>query len=586
MDVVPHTAEARAAQGGSAPCQVCHDAGVALAESIHAPLDCVTCHGSAHEIRPASDPSSPSSPLRQFQTCGTCHADRIEGYLGSPHARALLLMGLVGAPSCMSCHGSHAILPASDPHSSLSRAHTPETCGSCHLYVLDTWKAESAHGIGWVEGSTAVPVCTTCHTQHVAKVFTKRSELLKTPETCGGCHGDKYSTYRGSFHGKATQLGFLTGAICSDCHTPHRNLPADDPRSSVSPDHLRETCGQCHGEVPPEFARIAPHVDVSDPEDVPEVYWAWLGMTSLLIAVFGLFGVHDLLWLQRALVGWWRGEFPARPVAEGPHVRRFSKSDIRVHVVVVVTFLTLAATGLPIKYHATGWAETLAAVPGGIDLTRLLHRLAAVLTFGYAVFHVGQLAYRAGVRRERGLFWGWRSMVPRGKDLADLWSNLRYFLYLAPRPRLDRWSYWEKFDYFAVFWGIPVIGLSGLLLWFPAFFTRFLPGWAINAALIVHSDEALLAVGFIFVFHFFHTHLRPESFPLDPVIFTGVVPLERFKEERPVEYDRLVASGQLESRLAPPPSASRLRNAALFGFTAVAIGLILVFAIFWSLLAY
>jgi cytochrome b subunit of formate dehydrogenase len=586
METVPHPVELRAEQEGSAPCQVCHDAGLALTDSVHAPLGCRDCHGNAHQIRASSDPASPSSPLKQFQTCGACHADRIEGYLGTPHARALLLMGLAGAPACTSCHGSHSIHSVRDAGSKLSRANAPRTCGGCHVFVLDTWKTQSAHGIGWMEGASAIPVCTTCHTSHVPKQSMERSELLKTPETCGGCHGEKYSTYRDTFHGQASHLGFLTGAICSDCHTPHRILPADDPRSSVAPANLEATCGHCHGEMPPEFAAIAPHVDPSDPDDLPPVHWIWLGMNGLLIAVFGLFGVHDLLWLQRAIVGWRRGEFPARPVATGPHVRRFSKTDIRVHVVVVVTFLLLAATGLPLKYSSTAWATTLMAVPGGIELTRFLHRLAAVVTFGYAFFHVGRLAYRAVVRREPGLFWGWGSMVPRGKDLADLWNNLRYFLYLGPRPHFDRWGYWEKFDYFAVFWGIPVIGISGLLLWFPGFFTRLLPGWAINAALIVHSDEALLAVGFIFVFHFFHTHLRPESFPLDPVIFTGVMPLERFKEERRIEYERLVALGELETRLTPPPSESRLRRAAIFGFSAVATGSILVVAIFWSLLAH
>ena len=85
-----------------------------------------------------------------------------------------------------------------------------------------------------------------------------------------------------------------------------------------------------------------------------------------------------------------------------------------------------------------------------------------------------------------------------------------------------------------------MIGVSGLMLWFPDFFTKFLPGWALNAAYIIHSDEALLATGFIFLFHFFHTHLRPESFPMDPVIFTGSMPLHRFKEERPLEYQRMV----------------------------------------------
>ncbi len=113
-----------------------------------------------------------------------------------------------------------------------------------------------------------------------------------------------------------------------------------------------------------------------------------------------------------------------------------------------------------------------------------------------------------------------------GRTSTDLWGNLKYFLYLGPRPALDRWAYWEKFDYLAVFWGVAIIGFSGLVLWFPGFFTSFLPGWVLNAAYIMHSDEALLATGFIFLFHFFHTHLRPESFPMDPVIFTGRMPLE------------------------------------------------------------
>ena len=125
-----------------------------------------------------------------------------------------------------------------------------------------------------------------------------------------------------------------------------------------------------------------------------------------------------------------------------------------------------------------------------------------------------------------------------------------------------------------------------MVLWFPGFFTRFLPGWFLNAAFIVHSDEALLAVGFIFMFHFFHTHLRPESFPLDPVIFTGRIPLERFKEERPVEYQRLVQSGRLETLIVAPPSRQQIRLARIFGFTSVAIGIGLMLAILWSFLAY
>jgi cytochrome b subunit of formate dehydrogenase len=255
-----------------------------------------------------------------------------------------------------------------------------------------------------------------------------------------------------------------------------------------------------------------------------------------------------------------------------------------MHVVVVVTFLVLAATGLPLRFHDSGWAKALSAGMGGLEVTRVLHRAAAVVTFGYFAVHIGHIAIRALLRREGGLLWGWNSMVPRPKDLADLLRNLRYFLYLGPRPSFDRWTYWEKFDYFAVFWGVVVIGFSGLMLWLPALFTRFLPGWTLNAAFVVHSEEALLAVGFIFLFHFFHTDLRPESFPLDPVIFTGGIPLERFKAERAVEYERLSRTMELERYLVDPPTPQQLRRWRIFGFLALTVGLSLAFAILWSTL--
>ncbi|MGI9246419.1 MAG: cytochrome C, partial [Steroidobacteraceae bacterium] len=143
--------------------------------------------------------------------------------------------------------------------------------------------------------------------------------------------------------------------------------------------------------------------------------------------------------------------------------------------------------------------------------------------------------------------------------------------------------YWEKFDYLAVFWGVAMIGLSGLMLWFPAFFSRFLPGWVLNAAYIIHSDEALLATGFIFLFHFFHTHLRPEAFPMDPVIFTGEMPLARFKEERPLEYERMVANGTLEQYLVPAPERANMTAGYVFGTLAVMVGLLCAAGIFVAL---
>ena len=123
----------------------------------------------------------------------------------------------------------------------------------------------------------------------------------------------------------------------------------------------------------------------------------------------------------------------------------------------------------------------------------------------------------------------------------------------GPKPQFDRYAYWEKFDYWAVFWGMIVIGFSGYAMWFAPFFARFLPGWALNAVLVIHSEEGLLAILFIFSIHFVNTHLRPDSFPMDMVVFTGVESEEEFKHKRPLEYERLVKDGKLEARLGEAP---------------------------------
>ena len=566
----------------AAVCGQCHDAGDQVAGSSHADLGCGDCHGASHDVLPPSDPKSAMAPASQVETCGACHDEDevMDAFLGSVHARALLDAGLTkAAPSCSDCHGSHAVLPADAPESPVARQHVPETCGACHEGVLNVWRESSAHGKAWAAGDEDAPVCTTCHATHEIERPTGDANRLKMPESCGGCHTEELATYRDSFHGQATDLGFLTAATCSDCHTPHANLPAADPRSSVHAANLATTCGECHGEVTASFVSFDPHSEPADKERNAAVHWTWVLMTSLLFGVFGFFGLHALLWLQRAVVAWRRGEIERAHDVSGPWVRRFRRSQSWTHATVVVTFLLLAATGLPLRFHQADWAQAVAELFGGIGATRAIHRIAAVGTFGYFLFHVGQLLWRRFARRETGMLWGWRSLVPQWGDLRDLLQNLRWFLYLGKKPVLDRWTYWEKFDYFAVFWGVAVIGFSGLVLWFPRAFASVFPGWFLNIAHIVHADEALLATGFIFVFHFFHTHLRPETFPLDPVIFVGRMPLARFKEERPREYERMVADGTLEQALEGAPTMREMTAARVFGFTAVTIGLLLAIGI-------
>jgi hypothetical protein len=152
----------------------------------------------------------------------------------------------------------------------------------------------------------------------------------------------------------------------------------------------------------------------------------------------------------------------------------------------------------------------------------------------------------------------------------------RWFFRGGKKPQFDRWTYWEKFDYTAEVFGSVVIGLSGLLLWFPQFFAKFMPGWMFNVATVIHGYEALLAVGFIFTIHFFNAHLRLEKFPVDDVIFTGQLSEEEFRHEREAEYARLAENGQLEALRVRPASRWFHRLAVMVGVTAMAIGTTLV----------
>jgi len=575
---------------GDAVCSGCHRRpGRELDRSVHADqAGCLDCHGAPHEIRKVDDLASAVSPVNQIKYCGGCHDEPeslVDGYLTSEHGKALLLSGLIDAPSCSDCHGSHGIIATDNDKASTSHLNSPETCGACHALLLEEWKAHSAHGQAWQAGNTG-PVCIDCHSAHEIADPTRAPTRLAFAGVCGKCHAEYLTTFRDSFHGKANDLGFVEGATCADCHTPHSNLAADDPLSSVNPDNLAATCGKCHEGVTASLLSFDPHNDPSNPDDNIYVYVIWVFMTALLVGVFAFFGLHDVLWLQRTLVGSIRGEFREEEQKNGQYVKRFSKMHIRLHVTIIVTFLLLALTGLPLKFHDTGWAQQLMSVLGGVDASRFIHRVAAVGTFGYAIFHLGNLFIRWAVKRERGLFWGTNSMVPQPKDVADIIANFRYFIYLGKRPDSDRWNYIEKFDYLAVFWGVMIIGLSGLMLWLPMFFTSFLPGWSINAAYVIHSDEALLATGFIFVFHFFHTHLRPESFPMDTVIFTGKLSLERFKLERPLEYERLVSNNELEDYLTDPPTHEERRRAYVWGTIFLTVGVLLAVGIIWALLAH
>jgi cytochrome b subunit of formate dehydrogenase len=265
----------------------------------------------------------------------------------------------------------------------------------------------------------------------------------------------------------------------------------------------------------------------------------------------------------------------SQQVASRRHVRRFDAFNRGLHLALMTSFLGLAATGLPLLFSGAPWASRLSGLLGGFQLAGTLHRVFAVVMITTFVLHVGRLVHRIVIGRAP-ILWGPGSMVPQPRDLQEFVGHVKWFVGRGPRPAFDHFTYWEKFDYWAVFWGMAIIGGSGLMLWFPELFARVLPGSVFSVALLVHGEEALLAVGFIFTIHFFNAHLRMEKFPVDDVMFTGQLPEEELKHERGAEYERLVATGEIERlRVAPAPRWHRT-VAVIAGLVAMVIGTTLV----------
>jgi cytochrome b subunit of formate dehydrogenase len=279
---------------------------------------------------------------------------------------------------------------------------------------------------------------------------------------------------------------------------------------------------------------------------------------------------------------------------------RFVPFERFLHFLVVTSFLLLVITGMPLKFYYTSWARAIFAILGGADTARMLHRFGALVTFLYFGLHVSSLIGRAWKGRGNlrnpvdGKFYFkrlWRvlfgpdSMMPTWQDWKDFVAHNKWFFGKGPKPQFDRWTYWEKFDYFAVFWGVAIIGASGLVMWFPEFFTRFLPGWIINVALIVHSDEALLAAGFIFSIHFFNTHFRIEKFPMDTVIFSGRVSRGELIHERKRWYDRMVTEGSLDQHRVRDEWLRWRNIARAFGYFFFGLGVFLLLLIIYAMLS-
>ncbi len=564
-------------------------------QSVHGGRDCVNCHKDIIKTKHRKG-------IDRKVGCVKCHldlweeaqksegngkkarlgvvAEQIESYMGSIHARPNIEDQSRTNATCYNCHDAHYITPIDSIASPENRLKIPYVCGQCHTEILDTYMT-SVHGKEIGSGNTDAAVCSDCHSSHnIAEPHDVTGRVTIT-ENCGNCHQDNLETYTETYHGKVTRLGYGETAKCYDCHGSHGVKRVNEPDSKVHNGNRLETCQSCHEDATEGYVTFQPHGTTSDFSRYPEMWLASKGMIGLLLGTFAFFWLHSALWFYREYQdrkhGKSRPHIRMEDLPEGKtHFRRFTRWWRLAHLVGAISIMLLALTGLTVLFSGSAWAPLMMKLLGGPASAAVLHRIGAVGFMGVFFIHLIYFAYHIG-RNWRTFEWfGPNSLIPNWDDLKDAIAMFRWFFGLARRPVLDHFSYWEKFDYWAPFWGMTIIGVSGMMMWFPAVTASILPGWVFNVAAIVHGEEAILAVVFLFTVHFFNNHFRPDKFPLDTTMFTGRVPLEHYRHEHRREYDRLVASGEIDKYLVDAPTEPMARGSSILGATLIVIGLTLL----------
>ncbi|MEO8103823.1 MAG: cytochrome C [Betaproteobacteria bacterium] len=606
----------------NATCQTCHDGSKSgqtiadakgkprplhsvstgkIAQSVHAKMQCVDCH---RDITSSAAPHKKNGAAKA--DCVQCHtalwdtakwenkikerpgiafvAAQIEAQKQSIHSRPNKDDPTQTNATCSSCHGSHEIIrrkPGTPEHDAW-RLTVPAMCGTCHEEHLEEYSS-SVHGklvVGKKDPKAAI--CTDCHNHMGIDVTSKDESKRKTLAACMNCHKDKAKTYRDTYHGQITTLGYTNTAMCFSCHGSHDIRTPTDPKSKVHPDNRLKTCQKCHKEATAGFVTYEPHGNAHDFKRYPQIWLTANGMVGLLLGTFAFFWVHLILWLYRETKD--RKEGKTRPLVKvemlgipaGKQFQRFGPWWRLGHLLFAVSLMILTLTGMTLMYAGSASAPVVMELLGGPKVAGIIHRVNAVIFTVIFIIHLVYIVIRLGKNWRTFKIFGPDSLVPGIQDLKDVIAMFKWFFGQGPRPVFDRWTYWEKFDYWAPFWGVSIVAFSGLMRWFPNETASFLPGWVFNVAIITHSEEALLAAVFLFTVHFFNNHFRPEKFPLDTVMFTGAMSLEHFAREHSLHYKRLVETGELQKYLVDEPSKPMKTGSTILGFILIAFGLTLL----------
>ena len=243
---------------------------------------------------------------------------------------------------------------------------------------------------------------------------------------------------------------------------------------------------------------------------------------------------------------------PPAPVETGTTYLRFSLAQRFSHVIMLLSFTTLAVTGLVQKYASSDISVSIIRLLGGIDNTRVIHHVAATLLMLVTIYHLLEMGYKVFVLRSR------MTMLPSLQDVRDAWMAFIYNIGLGKsRPQMGRYTFEEKAEYWALVWGTIVMGITGFLMWNPVDSLRFLPGEFVPAAKAAHGGEAVLAVLAIIVWHMYGVHLKR----FNKSMWTGRLTEGEMLHEHPLELADIKAG--VANRL-PDPVTLRRRQAVYY----------------------
>ncbi len=504
--------------------------GAKFAVSVHRTNTCASCHTDLKSTHP--DDNLPAQKV----VCAKCHPKQSETYGASIHGQAILA-GKLDSATCVDCHDSHELLPPTSPESPLYFSRLAETCGRCHeKEARDVEK--SVHGQATAAGIREAPTCTDCHSEHKIQALSGNSSLKISEDVCSRCHAserintkynlpaDRVQTFFESYHGLAVAYGSTVAANCASCHGYHKILPSSDPDSTINKAHIVETCGKCHPGANEKFAFGKIHTDITATKSGPDIgdqinWWVRRIYLMLIVGVVGAMFVHNLLLFLKKVSAHMR--------SSGRPVLRMSLAQRWQHAVLALSFVTLAITGFALKFPDSGVARLLGSSE---PFRRWSHRIAGIVLLAVGAYHVIYiLASKDGRKLVMDLF-------PVKKDLADVWTAIRYLVGLSKeKPKLGRFGYAEKMEYWAVVWGTIIMGITGLMIWFKMDVTQWLPRWAVDVALTIHYYEAVLACLAIVVWHFYHVIFDPDVYPLNMACWDGRVSKHWHEEEHPLDVE-------------------------------------------------